>query len=121
MRTYETTVLIPAGKIREDAEGAVAAVRGLYESEGAEFIEFEKWEERRLTYPIEGEKAAVFFIGYLRAEPAAILAIEEKARLSDVILRQLIIKRDGNDYERIVDQRAKAAERREEAAAAEVD
>lgn len=117
MRTYETTVLIPTGKMREDAEGAVAAVRGLYESEGAEFIEFEKWEERKLTYPIEGERAAVYYTGYLRAEPAAIETIEEKARLSDVILRQLIIKRDGKDYDRIVDQRAKAAERREAAAA----
>ena len=36
--------------------------------------------------------------------------IERRARLGDAILRQLIISRPGKDFERIKEQRAKAAE-----------
>ena len=86
----------------------------MYESEGVEFIEFDKWEERKLCYPIKGEKSAVFFTGYLRAEPAAIEKIEGKVQLTDTILRQLVIARDGAAYERIVDQRAAASRSAEE-------
>ena len=60
MRTYETTILVNAGSARADYEGTVAAVRQAYEGEGAEWIELDKWEERRLTYPIAGQSSALF-------------------------------------------------------------
>jgi len=118
MRTYETTILIPVAAARADYDAAVAAARGIYETEGAEFIELEKWEERRLAYPIEGETSAVYLVGYFKAPGEAIARIERRVQLSDAILRHLIILRDGNDYDRIREQRAKAAARAEEAAAA---
>ena len=118
MRTYETTVLVPTGALRADNDGTIAAVKKVYETEGAEFIEFDKWMERKLAYPIKGETSAVFFIGYFKADNEIITAIERRAGLSEVILRQLIIARDGKSLEAIKDQRAQAAEKAAAAAAA---
>src|SRR3954469_24006676 len=90
MRTYETTILVKAAAARTDYDGTIAQVRQIYESEGAQFSEFDKWEERKLAYPIAGETTALYVIGYFSAEPKSLDAIERKATLSDVIVRQLV-------------------------------
>ena len=111
MRTYETTILVAPGPARTDYEGTVAQVRQAYEGEGAEWIELDKWEERRLAYPIAGQTSALYLIGYFKGDSDVVGKIERRARLSDVIMRQLIVVRDGKSYDAIRDQRSKAAER----------
>ncbi|MCS6971094.1 MAG: 30S ribosomal protein S6 [Planctomycetota bacterium] len=107
-RTYETTILVKAAEARADLEGMLAAIRQLYEAEGASFIELEKWEERTLAYPIKGETSACYFTGYFRAPPSAIERIERRANLGTLILRQLIVARPGKQLDRIREQRARA-------------
>lgn len=118
MANYEATILVRSAAARTDYEGTLAAVRQTYESEGASFIELEKWEERRLAYPIAGETSALYFNAYFTADPLAIEKIERRARLGSTILRQLIIGRPGKDLERIRAQRAKQVEMAAAAAAA---
>lgn len=118
-RPYEVTILVNAGQARADEDGTLAHVRGLFEGEGAEWIELDRWEERKLAYPVQGETSALYLIGYFYATSSAIAAIERRCQLSDVVLRQLIIVREGKDYDRIRDQRAQAAERAATAAAVE--
>ena len=107
--SYETTILVRAAAARADYEGTIAAVRSTYEVEGATFSEFDKWEERKLAYPIAGETTALYLFGYFTADPLAIEKIERRANLGEVILRQLIIAREGKGLERIKTQRAKQA------------
>ena len=118
-RPYEVTILVNAGQARADEDGTLAHVRGLFEGEGAEWIELDRWEERKLAYPVQGETSALYLTGYFYATSSAIAAIERRCQLSDVVLRQLIIVREGKDYDRIRDQRALAAERAATAAAVE--
>ncbi len=117
MRTYECTILLNPALANADFEGALATVRGLYEQEGAEWIELEKWEERRLAYKIADQTSAVFLFGYFRSESDAIDRIERRCRLNDMVIRQLIIARDGKSYDAI---RAQREKRKAEAAAAAV-
>lgn len=118
MRTYEATILVDANAVRADKDGTLAAVRGLYETEGAEFIEFEEWEERKLAYQIRGQASALYINAYLRIDPAAIERIERRVQLSELVLRHLLVVRDGAAYDKIRDQRAKAASAAAAAAAA---
>ena len=117
-KTYEATILVRSAAARADYDGTIAAVRQTYESEGASFIELEKWEERRLAYPIEGETSALYLNAYFTADPLAVEKIDRRARLGETILRQLIIARPGKELERIRAQRAKQAELAAAAAAA---
>ena len=107
--TYETTILVRASAARTDYEGTLAAVRATYESEGVTFLEFDKWEERKLAYPIKGEASALYFHGYFNAPTSAIEKIERRALLGETVLRQLIVARPGPDLEKIKVQRVKAA------------
>jgi ribosomal protein S6 len=106
---YETTILVRATAARSDYEGILATVRATYESEGATFLELDKWEERKLAYPIANETSALYFIGYFTADTGAIEKIERRALLGGTILRQLIVARPGKALENIKSQRAKAA------------
>ncbi len=108
-RTYEATILVKAASARSDYEGTIAAVRQTYESEGVTFIELDKWEERALAYPIDGETSALYLNAYFTADPAALEKIERRAKLGETIIRQLIVARPGKEFERIKEQRAKAA------------
>ncbi len=110
--------MVRVGPAREDYDGTVAAVRALYEVEGASFESLDKWDERKLIYPVKGETSALYLTGYFNAEPAAIAKIDRRAELADLVLRQLIVVREGVDLEKIKTQRAKAAEAAAEAQAA---
>ena len=120
-RTYETTIIVNAGQARADREGTLAAVRELYTMEGAEWIELsaDGLGERKLAYPIDGETSGLYLEGYFTADPEIVARIERRVGLSDVVLRQLIIVRDGKTYSKITTQRAERAARKAEAAAAE--
>jgi small subunit ribosomal protein S6 len=118
VNTYEVTILIRAAAARADLEGSLAAVRAVYEAEGIKFTNLEKWDERKLAYPIKGETSALYLIGFFSGDPLAIEKVERRAMLGDVILRQLIISRPGKDLERMREQRIKQAEAAAAAAAA---
>lgn len=119
-RIYETTIIVHVGQARADKDGTLAAVRGLYETEGAEWIELTDTGlgERKLAYPIKGEATGWYLEGYFTAPAEAITRIERRVELSDLVLRQLIIARDRKGHEKMKDQRAKRAARLAEAAAA---
>ena len=117
-RTYETTILIKAADARADLDGTLAAIRQIYEQEGATFLELEKWEERPLAYPIKGETSACYFTGYFEAPTSSLDKIERRVVLGATILRQMVVARPGKDLERIKTQRAKAKEMAAAAAAA---
>lgn len=117
-RTYETTILVKAADARADLDGTLAAIRQIYEAEGATFLELEKWEERPLAYAIKGETSACYFYGYFSAPPTSVEKIERRAVLGSTILRQLVVARPGKDLEKIKTQRAKAKEVAAAAAAA---
>lgn len=118
MRSYETTILVRLSAVRADKEGTLAAVRGFYEAEGARFLDFKEWDERRLAYPLDGETNALYLIAYFEADPLAIEKIERRVQLSEIVLRQLIVAREGKALERIQAQRIKAAEQAAAAAVA---
>jgi ribosomal protein S6 len=108
VRTYETTILVKAADARANPDATLAAIRQIYEAEGASFIELEKWEERALAYAVKGETSACYFCGYFSAEPKAVERIERRAILGGTVLRQLIVARPGKSLELIRAQRAKA-------------
>jgi len=116
-RIYETTIIVNAGQARADLEGTLGAVKSLYETEGASWIEFthEGLGERKLAYPVAGETTGLYIEGYFKANPEIVEKIESRCQLSDVVLRQLILSRAGHAYERITEQRAQRAARLAEA------
>lgn len=80
-------------------ENCETEVRRLAERAGAELIFCRKWDERRLAYRIKGRKRGVYVLTYFKASPNKIGGLERDAKLSENILRVLIVRAEGVTHE----------------------
>jgi len=65
INTYEGMFLFPQSATA-DLGGASQHILDQLEKVGAEMIAFRKWDDRRLAYPIKGNKRGVYFLGYFK-------------------------------------------------------
>ena len=90
--TYEAMFLLgPSGA---DGEKAVALVRGMVEKHGGSILVIKKWDERKLAYEVQGQKRGTYVIAFFKAAGANVTAFERDVRLSDDILRVMVLRAD---------------------------
>ncbi len=85
-------VIDPAA--RSTLESVQAEVNRLMTRAEAEVIVTRRLEERRLTFEIDGRKRGLYVLTYFRAEGPKIGPLERDVRLSESILRALILRAD---------------------------
>ena len=51
-----------------------------------------QWDERRLAYPVDGHKKGTYLLTYFKTDGAQLKEIVADCHLSDVVLRELILK-----------------------------
>jgi small subunit ribosomal protein S6 len=88
-RKYEAMFLLGAAATAE-VEKSIALVRGIIERHGGALLVLKKWDERKLTYEIKGQKRGLYIISYFTAPSAAIASIERDVNLSEEVLRVLV-------------------------------
>jgi small subunit ribosomal protein S6 len=96
--------VLDSGKAAVNWDESVQQVHGILSKHNAEIIASRHWEERRFAYPIKGQKKGTYLLTYFRTEGAAIKEIEDDCRLSDLILRELILKVHPKLAEQLVNQ-----------------
>jgi len=93
-REYEAMFLLDNTAATADFEATAAHVDKILEKHGAEIVQKEKWDERRLAYEIKGHRRATYYLVYFRAEPTAITEVDQDVQLNEIILRHLVIALD---------------------------
>ena len=93
MKTYEGMFLFDP-TFASDLTAARTEIERILQRAEAELIVCKKWEERRLAYTIKGHKRGCYVLTYFKAPPDSIPAIERDTRLSEHILRLLILRAD---------------------------
>ncbi len=93
MNTYEAMFLFDpaAGSTLESVQTEVDRLMARAE---AEVIVTRRLEERRLTFEIDGRKRGLYVLTYFRADGTKIGPLERDVRLSEPILRALILRAD---------------------------
>ncbi|MCO6437516.1 MAG: 30S ribosomal protein S6 [Phycisphaerae bacterium] len=76
----------------EDCE---AEIKRLMSRAEAELVFCKKWDERRLAFKVKGRKRGVYVLTYFRAAPEKIDPLERDIRLSENVLRALVLRADG--------------------------
>ncbi len=93
MRKYEAMFLFdPMATTEWDA--IQGEVNRLLERANAKLILIHKWDERRLAYEIKGRKRGIYVLCYFEADPEVITKLEGDCRLSEMILRAMVLKVD---------------------------
>jgi small subunit ribosomal protein S6 len=81
-------------------------VRRLCDRIGGELQVCLKFDERKLAFEIKGRKRGTYVLTYFDAAPERIVDLERDARLSEMILRALVLRADKVSAERIAELQA---------------
>ena len=89
---YEAMFVVDAARGASAVPDVVRHVAGLMTRHEAEIERIELWDERKLAYPIQKAKRGMYFLVYFRADAAVIAELRATIRLSEQILRVLILR-----------------------------
>ncbi len=77
-----------------DLDAATAHIKGILARAEAEVIGLQKWDERRLAFPVKGQRRGTYFISYFKAPRTKLAALERDCNLSEQILRAMFLRSD---------------------------
>ncbi len=92
VNVYDGMFILDAGRYSRDPEGVSGQIAKVIQDEGGEILVGRLWEERRLAYPIKGQRKGVYWLTYFRLEGDKLSAVRQKFRLSESIVRVLFVK-----------------------------
>lgn len=90
---YEAMFLFPQAA-SADLNGAMDYIKEVLAKGDATLCSLVKWDERRLSYDVKGNKRGVYFLSRFTADTSKVKEIERDCRLSEKMLRALIIRND---------------------------
>jgi small subunit ribosomal protein S6 len=90
--TYEGMFLLDSSKVAVSWEESEKHVHSILTKHDSEIVASRQWDERRLAYPVDGHKKGTYLLTYFRVDGAQVKEIVADCHLSDVILRELVLK-----------------------------
>ncbi|MCM3664460.1 30S ribosomal protein S6 [Mesobacillus subterraneus] len=94
MRKYEIMYIIRPN-IEEEAKKALTErFSGILTENGAEVSEAKEWGKRRLAYEINDFRDGYYQLVKVNAEPAAVEEFSRLAKISEDIIRHIVIKEE---------------------------
>jgi small subunit ribosomal protein S6 len=96
--------LLDSTKAAAAWDDTVKQVHDILTKHSSEIVASRQWDERRLAYPIEGHKKGTYLLTYFRTDGSNLHDIVADCHLSDVILRELILKVHPKLEEHLVNQ-----------------
>jgi small subunit ribosomal protein S6 len=90
--TYEGMFLLDSTKVAASWDDSVRHVHDILNKHESEIVASRQWDERRLAYPVDGHKKGTYLLTYFKTEGAQLKEIVADCHLSDVVIRELILK-----------------------------
>ncbi len=89
---YEGLFILDANRLARDRESLPRDVNGLIEAVGGKVEVSRLWEERRLAYPIKGQRKGAYWITYFRLDTQKVTELTRSCELQEGVLRQLFVR-----------------------------
>ncbi|WP_296127945.1 30S ribosomal protein S6 [uncultured Anaerococcus sp.] len=93
MNIYEAVLIFKTDLADADRVALLDRFKGYIEENG-EVVSVDDWGKRRLAYEINDLKDGYYYIVDFKAEPDHIKEFERRLRLSDSILRYMVIRKE---------------------------
>jgi small subunit ribosomal protein S6 len=94
VQAYEGLFLVDEGRAKDNLDDILNHIRELLERHGASVRKLEKWDSRRLAYEIEGKRRGTYLLAKFDTGAQRIAELKRDCRISNVILRALILRED---------------------------
>jgi small subunit ribosomal protein S6 len=92
MRSYELAFIIQPNLDEEGATGVVDKVSQFVKSVNGEVASVDVWGRRKLAYPINNYREGTYVLVQTKMSPSAVADLERNLKLSEEIIRYLLIK-----------------------------
>ena len=92
MRDYELVMIVSPEVADEAVPATIEQVQQFITEQGGEVKEVNPWGRRRLAYPIEKHREGSYVVAQLSLDPQRLGALEENLKLSDDVIRYLVVK-----------------------------
>lgn len=89
---YEGMFLVDSSQFANDPDGTTEAIMAILERAGATVVAHRPWQDGKLAYEIEGRRKGLHYLVCFRMPGAGMDVITRQSHLSEVVLRQLVIK-----------------------------
>ena len=97
LHEYELVVVIDPEIVEEDVPAAIERVTAAVTTRGGEVVDVQPWGRRRLAYPIRRRTEGNYVVSQIKLDPARAHEMESGFRISEDILRHLLIRTDEED------------------------
>ncbi len=94
MRTYELMFIVQADLEEEALAAVLERVQQVITTNGGEVVRAEQLGRRKLAYPINHRETGLYMLIHAQMERNAILELERHLRLSEDVLRHLLVRLD---------------------------
>jgi small subunit ribosomal protein S6 len=94
LRSYEALYILPAGLDDAAVEAHIDKNKKMIEEKGGSVEKAEKWEKRRLAYPIRGHKEGNYCVLQFSAPPTIPAELSRLFRISDEVIRGRVYLRE---------------------------
>ena len=94
LRDYELTVVYSADSSEEKIESFVDGISRYVTGRGGEMTEVKRWGKRRLAYPIKHVIDGFYILYFFKMKPEDGRELENNLRISEDVLRHLLIQPD---------------------------
>jgi small subunit ribosomal protein S6 len=92
LRDYEIVYVIRPDIPEENIESIIEKINQLITSQGGEVLGTERWGKRKLAYPIKHHLEGYYVLSRFKTRPEASRDIEANLRISEEVLRFLVVK-----------------------------
>ena len=99
---YEGMFILDTNQYGRDPDGVSRQLSTAIEEAGGEILVSRFWEERRLAYPINGQRKGAYWLTYFRVDSRRLSEIKSKNQLNGNIIRALYLKVDSRIVETLV-------------------
>ena len=94
LRDYEMVLVISPELAEEELEATIDNVSRLITEKGGAISEIKRWGKRKLAYPINHFIEGNYILANFKSKPEFGKELETELRISEVVLRHLLIKLD---------------------------
>lgn len=85
-------IIFDSNRYARERAGLSAEVEKMIQAEQGEVLVSRLWEERRLAYPINGQRKGAYWLIYFRGPSSMLTTLNRQWEIHEGILRHLVLK-----------------------------
>ncbi len=101
-KIYETLFIVNPDLEESEITKTVDIVQNVITTGGGTVLKIDKWGKRQLAYQIQKKREGYYILIYFQAPPTLIVELNRRYKLTDTIMRYLVVQLRKNQVEELL-------------------